>query len=63
MENKSAVGRPSIDEGEIENDNTAKSRDAGNNVSDNKDFSQGLKCKLCGEPLQETEETFLRRVF
>lgn len=55
VEDKNTVGRPSISEDEIENDNTAKSRDAGNNVSDNKDFSQQLKCKICEKPLTETD--------
>ena len=47
------VGRPSMDDGEVENDNTAASKDAGNDVSEVKDFaSQGL-CVLCGNPVED----------
>ena len=35
-ETKNPVGRPAMDEGDIENDATAASKDAGNNVSENK---------------------------
>lgn len=48
------VGRPSIDDGDVENDSTAASKDAGNNVSDTKEFSShdGL-CILCGASVEE----------
>lgn len=35
-ETKNPVGRPAMDEGDVENDATAASKDAGNNVSENK---------------------------
>lgn len=51
---KAGVGRPALDEGEIENDNTAISKDAGNNVSDIKDFAvQEGFCCFCGAEIEE----------
>lgn len=35
-----SVGRPALDEGDIENDATAASRDSGNNTSDNRETNQ-----------------------
>lgn len=35
-ETENPVGRPTMDEGDVENDATAASKDAGNNVSENK---------------------------
>lgn len=35
------VGRPAINDNDIENDNTDTSKDEGNNVSDTKEFTQG----------------------
>lgn len=54
------VGRPPIADGEVENDNTAASKDAGNNVSDVKVYSQTSSnfCKICGEELKEGERLF-----
>ena len=43
------VGRPALDETDIENENTAASRDAGTNVSDIKEFAQEGRCIICGE--------------
>lgn len=36
---KNSVGRPKLDDSEIENDNTGASADVGTNVSDIKEFS------------------------
>lgn len=36
-ENSDGVGRPSLDDGEIENENTAASRDNGTNTADNRE--------------------------
>lgn len=49
------VGRPALDDGEIDNDSTAKSRDDGTNVSGNReDYS--AKCPLCGAELFDGQE-------
>lgn len=39
------VGRPVLDDGDVENDSTAASKEAGNDVSDTKEFSQGYVIK------------------
>lgn len=49
------VGRPRIDENQIESDNTAASIDAGTNVSENRSFNS-KKCVVCGN---ETEESVI----
>jgi hypothetical protein len=54
QEEEKKVGRTEIDENDIENDNTAISKDEGNNVSDIKEFS--AKCIKCGKLLEEEEE-------
>jgi hypothetical protein len=49
------VGRPETDENDIENDNTAISKETGSNVSDTKEFSSNT-CIKCGEGLDDDEE-------
>ena len=49
---KKTVGRPSLDEGDIENDATAASRDAGDNTAENRDTME-MKCPICGGELEE----------
>ena len=53
--NSKVVGRPETDENDIENDNTAISKETGSNVSDNKEFSSDT-CIKCGEELEDDEE-------
>lgn len=49
-EQKAAVGRPSIADGNIENDATAASRGAGTNTSDNREqMSMKTVCPICGK--------------
>lgn len=48
-------GRPETDENDIENDNTAISKETGSNVSDTKEFSLDA-CIKCGEELEDDEE-------
>lgn len=48
IEEKNPVGRPRLDDEGIENDNTAISSGAGNNVSEIKEFSTSHKCMHCG---------------
>ena len=52
-ESENPVGRPPMDENDIENDATAASRDAGNNVSDIKEFALEGKCIICGADVDE----------
>ena len=47
-----AVGRPPLDEGDIENDATAASRDAGDNTAENRDAME-RKCPVCGGELED----------
>ena len=52
----SKTGRPSLSDSAVENDNTATSKDAGNNVSDIKgDYSVHV-CHRCGAELGDGEE-------
>lgn len=54
----SGAGRPAKSDGEIENDNTAASRDSGGNTSENKgdySFAFNGKCILCGVEVEEGE--------
>lgn len=53
-EGSNPVGRPTIDDADVENDSTAASKDAGDNVSDTKEFSihEGT-CILCGAFTEE----------
>ena len=59
-QDKKSVGRQPLEEGEVENDNTAASKDAGNNVSDIKMFSSSEErvCIKCNKELEE-DENFL----
>lgn len=61
------VGRPTLDDDQVQNDNTAISKDAGNNVSENKEFSVNINldkmsvlsenfCASCGKTLENNEE-------
>lgn len=61
------VGRPTLDDDQVQNDNTAVSKDAGNNVSENKEFSVNINldkmsvlsenfCASCGKKLENNEE-------
>lgn len=47
-----SVGRPTMDDNDVLNDNTAASKDAGNNVTENKTYSLG-NCILCGEATED----------
>ena len=64
-EDKNNVGRPSLPDGEVENDNTGISKDQGNNVSDIKEFNidnisnilkEKEKCPICGNYLNYDED-------
>ena len=56
IEEKRSVGKPPLDDSEVENDNTAASKDAGTNVSDIKNFSEKLRyCCNCGAELKDWE--------
>ena len=55
-----SVGRPKLNDTDIENDNTGTSADMGNNVSDikeysTKNFSQNSRCVICGAELDYEE--------
>ena len=55
-----SVGRPKLNDTDIENDNTGTSADMGNNVSDIKEysaenFSQKNRCVICGTELDYEE--------
>nr|DAQ20986.1 MAG TPA: portal protein [Caudoviricetes sp.] len=49
---KGQVGRPALDESEIENDATAASRQDGTNTVENRD-TMSKKCPICGAELEE----------
>lgn len=49
------VGRPSIDIGDVTNEATAASKDAGTNTSDNRE-SLSKHCPLCGSDIYEDQE-------
>lgn len=50
---KKSVGRPALGEGDIENDATAASRDAGTNTRDNREQMDAHLCPVCHEnPLE-----------
>ena len=51
------VGRPKLEDDEIENDSTGASVDAGTNVSDIKEFKkeEANLCRLCHEELEYGE--------
>lgn len=46
------VGRPALDDSDIENDATAASRDAGDNTAENRD-SMAARCPICGAELED----------
>lgn len=46
------VGRPALDESDIENESTAASRDAGDNTAENRD-TMTAKCPICGAELED----------
>ena len=51
-QSKGPVGRPALDDGDIENDATAASRAAGDNTVENRD-SMSAKCPVCGADLED----------
>lgn len=55
---KKSVGRPRIDDADIDNESTSKSRDDGTNVEGNRDsYEEGVKhCPLCGAVIEDDEE-------
>lgn len=56
------VGRPMLDENDIENDSSGASRDAGTNVSDIKEFSSNIKkCDRCGSILSNNENILCKK--
>ena len=63
-EESKSVGRPSLDESEIENDNTAASKESGLDTIDMRDFNSSGRCIICGEPsddilCEECKENYL----
>lgn len=52
------VGRPALDDDDIESDETAASREKGSNVSENKDIYAANKCAICGADLDDDEDIF-----
>lgn len=50
------VGRPALDDDEIESDETAASREKGSNISENKDIYAAKKCAICGAELDDDED-------
>lgn len=52
-----SVGRPPLDESDIENDATAKSREAGDNTAENRMYSAIDKhiCPICGADIEDDE--------
>jgi hypothetical protein len=63
-EKKEGAGRPTVDENDIENDNTAASKESGLDTADVRDFDFNGKCVLCGadsdEPLcEECKELYM----
>ena len=51
------VGRPRIDDADIDNESTSKSRDDGTNVEGNRDNYEHVKhCPLCGAEIEDDEE-------
>ena len=63
-EKQEGAGRPVIDDNNIENDNTAASKESGLDTADVRDFESNGKCVLCGadsdEPLcEECKELYM----
>ena len=61
------VGRPEIDVNEIDNDNTAASRESGLDTADMRDFQRNGKCIICGQDsddilCEECRELYLEEV-
>ena len=54
LNNTNPVGRPKLNDSDIENDNTGTSNDQGNNVSEIK-MSASLKCAKCNRDLESHE--------
>ena len=52
ISDESQVGRPALDENDIENDATAASRDAGGNTAENRDTMEA-RCPICGAELED----------
>lgn len=52
-EKREGAGRPELDDSEIENDNTAASKESGLDTADVRDFSFNGKCVLCGSDSDE----------
>ena len=59
---KQKVGRPEKDDDEVDNDNTAASKDAGTNTSEGRAFAARIeeavrdgKCVCCGEDIDDGE--------
>lgn len=50
------VGRPALDDDEIESDETAASREKGSNISENKDIYAAKRCAICGAELDDDED-------
>ena len=50
------VGRPALDDDDIESDETAASREKGSNTSENKDIYAAKRCAICGAELEDEED-------
>lgn len=50
--NKKSVGRPPVDDNEITNDNTAASKDAGDDTAEMRDYVYHGICPICGETVE-----------
>lgn len=50
------VGRPALEDEDIESDETAASREKGENTSENKDIYAAKRCAICGEELDDDED-------
>ena len=63
-EEQSGPGRPVVDDNDVENDNTAASKESGLDTSDLREFASDGKCVLCGadsdEPIcEECKELYM----
>ena len=50
------VGRPALEDEDIESDETAASREKGENISENKDIYAAKRCAICGAELDDDED-------
>lgn len=50
------VGRPALEDDDIESDETAASREKGENTSENKDIYAAKRCAICGVELEYDED-------